>query len=396
MNSNLTKLYFLITIPMFFMGCTVEPKHSEKVAHPEGFVEYTRNVKPNGKKNLFFFHVHHCPNCHLTMNHLINTKSFQTLTKSYNRYSLELGRPLGGELMKKYDVQGGPVFVLADADFKPISKSPYGFLDIAAFTHWLETGLSEPPAGEIRALSRLLPQGHSKSVENYKGLYEYLMELTSQYKEKDQKQMLSVVSLASRQLNTWSQTPFSENEAYGNYYRLSQSFWKLATLAEAVQKKSGRPYLEKALQHIRKIQSPDTLKNLGSHILELLILIELKNESEVDALVQKLTRLKSDNWVLIYGSLAYGYLKFQKNCEKVMTYTDKIPFHTLPVETERMNIAYLRFQCHAKRNDLASAEKDFSLLQDSLSPEIKQAFPKKFERVEALIKELRKKAKKGA
>ena len=291
--------------------------------------------------------------------------------------------------MKKYDVAAGPVFVVTDSNFKNLSRSPYGFLDIAAFTHWLTTGESRPPSGEVRALSELLPKGHSKAVTDYDGLYEYFDELTSKYKDEERKKILSFIPLASEKLSAWSKTPFSKDEAYGNYYRLSLSFWKLAILAEKTKTLSGHPQLERALELNRKIQSSDLLKNLGRHILEIWILIRMKKDNEVKSLVQKITQLKPDNWVLLYGSLAYGYLEYQKDCSRVMYYTDKIPFQILPVETERMNIAYLRFQCYGKQKDLKSAEKDYALLQEHLSPEIKKAFPKKFERIQKIMNELR-------
>lgn len=387
------KSLFFIIIILLTASCKKQVA-TEKIESPLGFIEYSKKIQSNKKKNLFFFHLHHCPNCTLVQNHLINTKAFQEATKEYNRYYLELGRPLGKELMKKYSIGGAPVFVLADKDFKHLSTSQYGLLSLTGFKTWLSTGKISPPAGEIAAIKKISDKYDLKKAPKYKGIYQLFSKLENE--EKTALNWSEFLNYSHSTLLNWSNAKFLDSDKFANHYRIGLGYMKLASLAKKKDKTKYHSFLKECIKQFEHINSDSLQADYGSYIFQIYSYIELGDDKKVNELTKLMEKANPNNRTLLYHSLAYGYLTYRGDCKKVFEYTNKLSLDQIPVQTDRIYQAFYRAQCYKKENNLKTLKEEYTELLKSLDDDLESAFPDRIKKIKGMIAELESKTKQSS
>lgn len=391
MKSFSLALLFLI----FFTSCS---KNAELVKIPKGFQVYSEKIKSNQNPNLFFFQLHHCPNCSLVQNHLIDTAAFQELTKGYNRYFLELGQPLGKKLMDRFSIRGAPIFVLTDKNFNFISKSSYGFLGFSEFHKWLKTGNATIPKYELEAMDQITQKYKTLTVKPYEGMYQVFTELQKNKMTLSLKKESNVITIdkelakflddAHIILQSWSKKVVVDSDKFVNHYRIGIAYMTLADLTKEINVNKYSFYLNESLNQIKQINSGDIKSDIGAYILQLSLYIKLHNDTKVEELVNEISNTKPLNKTLLYHGLAYSYLNFRDDCDKVMKYTDKLKLNEIPTDTDKIHHVFFRASCYKKVKNLYALKKEFNHLQRTVNPEVKIAFPKQIDLIKQMISEL--------
>ena len=381
------KINLFLLILVFSTASCNKQTDKEKIEAPTGFKQYSKETTPNNKKNLFFFHLHHCPNCTLVQNHLINTTAFQEATKEYNRYYLELGQTFGKELKKKYSIVGAPVFVLADKNFKPLSTSEYGLISLSDFKTWLNTGKSSLPVGEIEAIKIISKKYKLKQASEYKGVYQIFSDLEKETKKKFN--WSEFLDYSHQVLQNWSNSKFLKSDKFANHYRIGFGYMKLAALAKKVDKTKYHDFLKAFIKQLEYINSGSIKADYGSYMLQIYSYIELKDDKKVDELTKLMEKANPNNKTLLYRGLAYGYLMYRDDCKKVFEYTSKLSLEQIPVQTDRIYQTFLRAQCYKKENNLVALKKEYAELLNSLDDDLELAFHDRIKKIKDIISEVK-------
>ena len=187
---------------------------------------------------------------------------------------------------------------------------------------------------------------------------------------------------------SWSRASFSRNDALGQYHRLAYAYWNLANIGQKVTGKIDRKSLNEAIHQFKRMESGNVAKDYGILINQIYLNTQLGNESQIDLLRKKILAHGPKNRLMLYSGLAHAYLYYQKDCEKVLKYSSKMPLESIPVETERINMTSYRIRCHQIHGDKKSAQKDYDLLIANTSKEIRKAFSEKMDKIQKIMDEL--------